>query len=145
MCKSRLFFDETKFLIEKIEYQSIELDEEDTPEQRVSVHDEYFIRTCEDDRLVIEIQRRIAFEPPGVFELSVVALLDNHIDKERSDKFANAEEIRDYVLDHIYDVISNSGIMAEVSLIIANITSSFGRIPLILPPDLILDETTGQD
>ena len=80
----------------------------------------------------LTITRALKFDPEEIFELSLSYGAILKIKKERKeeydwDKINLAEEFREngeFVLGNL---------MSRISLLIAEITSSFGHIPLILP------------
>ena len=81
----------------------------------------------------LTITLSLYFDPEEIFELSLSYGAILKIKKERKeeydwDKINLAEEFREngeFVLGNL---------MSRISLLIAEITSSFGQIPLILPP-----------
>lgn len=85
------------------------------------------------DIVKLTVKRVLKFEPEEIFELSVSYGATLKIKKEKKqdydwNKIDLAEEFREngqFVLGNL---------MNRISLLIAEITSSFGQEPLILPP-----------
>ena len=86
----------------------------------------------EEKTVKLTVKRVLQFEPEEIFELSVSYGAILKIKEEKKsyawDKMNLAEEFREngqFVLGNL---------MSRISLLIAEITSSFGQPPIILPP-----------
>jgi len=91
--------------------------------------------TLTDDGLTIILKRTLAFDPDSIFELSVSFGANLKFVKEKTGEvdwhaINIAEEFRnngDFIL---------SNLASRLSLLIAEITASFGQSPVVLPPML---------
>ena len=127
------FVPEQEFYLDKISY-----DRKDKNEKVI----EYSLNCT--DNIVVElhenivkltVKRLLTFEPEEIFELSVSfgAILKFNGEKKGDYDWAHinlAEEFREngqFVLGNL---------MSRISLLIAEITSSFGQSPIVLPPGI---------
>ena len=122
---------EQEFYLDKILYNRIDKKEQ-ANEYSLNCIDN--IEAAVNENIVkLTITRALKFDPEEIFELSLSYGAILKIKKERKeeydwDKINLAEEFREngeFVLGNL---------MSRISLLIAEITSSFGQIPLILPP-----------
>ncbi|MDD6070040.1 MAG: hypothetical protein PUC12_04400 [Clostridiales bacterium] len=125
------YFDtEQEFYLDKINYSRI-----NTKDQM----SEYALNSidriqCEisEDMLKLTVCRTLKFNPEGIFELSVAygAIL----------KFNQKGKAYDWSQCNLEEEFKKNGqfvtgnLMNRISLLIAEITSSFGQTPLVLPP-----------
>lgn len=125
-----------KYYLDKVSYNRFEN----------NIHDENnsveYLLNCADDLMVdllndgvrVTITRHVSFEPKDVYELTVSfgALL----------RF-NSEKTMDWTQVNLKEEFRNNGVFVtanlihHISLLIAEITSSYGQMPLILAPDFI--------
>lgn len=95
--------------------------------------DNIYVEKNETNGVKVIVTRELFFEPGELFRLSVAFGADLQFDLQRVDEYdwneVNlAEEFRvngDFVI---------SNLMSRITLLIAQITSSYGQQPLILPP-----------
>lgn len=134
------FLPEQIFYLNKMAYERIE---------NVSSENEYSLN-CSDnisvelnvaDEVKVVVTRKLFFEPEQVFSLSVSFGADLKLNPSKKDEYdwSNinlAEEFRNYG-----DFVTNN-LMSRISLMIAQITSSFGQQPLILSP--VVSKNEGQ-
>ena len=128
------YFDtEQEFYLEKISYNRIDRKEE-TGEYILNCIDN--IETgVNQDTVKLIVKRALKFEPEEVFDLSVSFGAILRFDKEKKGDYNweginLAEEFR----EHGQFVLGN--LMNRISLLIAEITSSFGQAPIITPPQI---------
>lgn len=89
-----------------------------------------------EDGVRVAVSRNLKFDPEGLFELSISfdAILKFIPDKKEEYNWHEinlAEEFRengDFV---------TSNLMCRISLLISQITSSFGQQPIVLPPNVV--------
>ena len=124
------FEDEQGFYLDKVVYNRID---------KKNQAEEYSLKCIDNIEAVVEektvkltVKRVLQFEPEEIFELSVSYGAILKIKEEKKsyawDKMNLAEEFREngqFVLGNL---------MSRISLLIAEITSSFGQPPIILPP-----------
>ena len=124
---------EQEFYLDKILYNRIDKKEQ-ANEYSLNCIDN--IEAAVNENIVkLTITRALKFDPEEIFELSLSYGAILKIKKEKKeeydwDKINLAEEFREngeFVLGNL---------MNRISLLIAEITSSFGQIPLILPPTI---------
>ena len=124
---------EQEFYLDKILYNRIDK-KEHANEYSLNCIDN--IEAAVNENIVkLTITRALKFDPEEIFELSLSYGAILKIKKEKKeeydwDKINLAEEFREngeFVLGNL---------MNRISLLIAEITSSFGQIPLILPPTI---------
>lgn len=127
------FTNEQEFYLDKISYNRINKNRQ-VAEYILSCIDS--IETgVDEDGVKLTIKRVLKFDPEGVFALSVSfgAILKFNKEKKGEYDWKNinlTEEFREngqFVLGNL---------MNRISLLIAEITSSFGQTPIILPPSI---------
>ncbi|MGN0370692.1 MAG: hypothetical protein ACI4EW_09115 [Butyrivibrio sp.] len=128
------FFEtEQEFYLDNISYNRIDKKGQ-TKEYSLNCIDTIKTNIYE-DVLRLTICRTLKFEPEEIFELSVAygaVLKFNKAGKELDWSKINVEE---EFRENGQFVTAN--LMNRISLLIAEITSSFGQTPIILPPDFV--------
>lgn len=98
------------------------------------------------DRLRVEGTRALYFEPESNFELTVTYFVEHFLQNpgslESVDQDKAVEEISD---DLGFYLQNNQGISLRVSLLIGEITSSFGGAPVITSPMFPVKGENGDD
>lgn len=125
------FENEQEFYLDKVLYNRIDK-KEHIKEYSLNCIDNIDV-DINQDIVKLTVKRVLKFEPEEIFELSVSYGATLKIKKEKKqdydwNKINLAEEFREngqFVLGNL---------MNRISLLIAEITSSFGQEPLILPP-----------
>lgn len=128
------FETEQEFYLDRIIYNRIDKNGEVVEEYSLNCIDNIEVDVY-DDFVKLTVKRVLEFEPEELFDLSVSfgAVLRFHEDKKGDydwKKINLAEEFREngqFVLGNL---------MSRISLLIAQITSSFGQAPIILPPGI---------
>ena len=87
----------------------------------------------------ISVKRTLNFEPEGMFKLSVTygAILRFNEKKKYEHNWRNINLAKEFE-KHGDFVLGN--LMNRISLLISEITSSFGQSPIVLPPTIISEE-----
>lgn len=129
---SDYFLPEQQFYLHKVAYERI--DNKNLQEQySLNCADNITVEIGENNKVKVIVTRSLQFDPPEMFQLSVSFGTDLKLHPQRLGEYDwstlnLAEEFRDngqFVTDNL---------MSRISLLIAQITSSFGQQPLILPP-----------
>ena len=105
-------------------------------DNKLSIKDTIGVYNLEDGKVKIEITRSLDFGAGKLFSLTVVfgILLRKNPFSENEIDWANinlAEEIKNANLPLVKNV------MSKMCVLIAEITSSYGQVPVITPPQLI--------
>ncbi len=128
---SDYFVSEQEFYLDKIFYNRIDKNEH-VKEYLLNCIDNIDVHINE-DTVILTVQRVLKFNPEEIFNLSVSfgAILRFNEEKKGDydwTKINLAEEFREngqFVLENL---------MNRITLLIAEITSSFGQVPIIPPP-----------
>lgn len=129
---SEYFLPEQEFYLHKIVYDRIE---NITSKEKFLVNctDNINVEICEGIGVKIIITRSLAFEPEEMFQLSVAFGADLKFEPQRVNEYNWSEiNLAEEFKDNGSFVTSN--LMSRISLLFAQITSSYGQQPLILPP-----------
>jgi hypothetical protein len=130
------FLNEQEYYLEEIQYERIENDEAgNNVDCSLNCLDSINAVVNSNETVRLTVTRTLEFEPENIFRLKVAfgALLTFDPDKVMEYDWHNinmAEEFREngeFVLNNL---------ISRISLQIAQITSSFGQMPLILPPTI---------
>lgn len=128
------YFEETQeFYLDKVTYNRIET-KNTLQSYRINCTDRIDV-DLQEQQVKITVERTLALEPREMFEVSVSygAVLKFKDGKKDEHDWGNinlAEEFQkngEFVLDNL---------MSRMSLLIAEITASFGQTPIILPPGI---------
>ena len=130
------FCKEQKVYLENIKYSRLDTLSETTDELLLNCSDVISATMCGTDRVQVSVTRKLQFEPNNMFEMEVcfsaILILDrSKADEIEWEKVNLAEEFRkngNFVLGNL---------MSRVTLLIAQITSSCGQAPLVLPPAIV--------
>lgn len=129
------FLPEKDIYLENISYEKIGIFS-DNKEYSLSCADSIKVNVNNRESVSVTVVRKLEFEPKDIFSLTVSygALLK--FDPEKVDEY-NWHEI------NLADEFRENGdfitanLMSRITLQIAQITSSFGEMPLILPPNIV--------
>lgn len=109
-------------------------DSETSPELRV---EDSFSFSKNENYLRVEFTKAVSFDPPSVFNLSVSYFVEHILNHPGSLNSIPDAKIREEIINDIgYYSQQSQGFAMRLSLIIAQLTSSFGGPPLVLPPQL---------
>lgn len=132
---SEYFLPEQQFYLHKIVYNK--LDNVSSVEVlSLNCADNIYTELIGNEEVRVIVTRSLSFDPEEIFQLSVAFGADLKFNPEKRGEHAwnevnLAEEFRDngdFVTDHL---------MSRVTLLIAQITSSYGQQPLILAPKIV--------
>lgn len=132
---SEYFLPEQQFYLHKLTYERIESGYE---KENCSLNctDNISVEFCDSDMLKILVTRNLVFDPSILFSLSVSFGADIKFDPQKKEEYEwekinLADEFRDYG-----DFVT-ANLMNRISLLISQITSSFGQMPLVLAPYIV--------
>lgn len=130
----RYFLKESQVFLSHIDYDFLSFPQQ--VDNKLSIKDTIGVYNLEDGKVKIEITRSLDFGTGKLFSLTVVfgILLRKNPFSENEIDWANinlAEEIKNANLPLIKNV------MSKMCVLIAEITSSYGQVPVITPPQLI--------
>lgn len=129
------FMPEQEYYLNEIIYKRIEGVDE-LKDGTATCEDSISTNLYESHDLKILVTRKFYFEPEQIFKMEISFGADlkfnpekeNEYDWEKIDLSKEFRENGDFVL---------SNLMSRISLLYAQITSSYGQQPLILPPNVI--------
>lgn len=131
---SEYFLPEQEFYLHKVVYDRLDSIAA-KGEFTLNCADNINVEVCDNSEVKIIVTRSLAFEPEELFQLSVSFGADLKLDPQREHEYNwreinLAEEFR-----HNGHFVTTN-LMSRITLLIAQITSSFGQQPLILPPNV---------
>lgn len=108
-----------------------------TDEYSLNCNDRLEAKEISDEKLQVSVSRSLVFDPDDLYSISVtfVAVLKYNMAKKDELKNLSDDLSRD-LLAHGQFFMSN--IMARISLLISEITSSYGQPGVITPPAMTL-------
>lgn len=131
------FLQEQEFYLQNISYNRINkyVNKE---EYSLNCIDNIQVDVNDNEGVRITVTRSLHFEPEELFILSVsFGAILRFVEDRKSEynwhEINLAEEFRNY------GAFATNNLMSRISLLIAQITSSFGQLPLILPPSVAQD------
>lgn len=131
----KIFLPEYEVYLENISYEKIDTQPNDEDHTLIG-EDNIAVNVNGNESVAITVTRKLNFDPEKIFSLKVSfgALLKIAPEKRTSYdwNYINMEEEFKENGDFITD-----DLMARISLLIAQITSASGRLPLVLPPNVI--------
>lgn len=128
------YFEETQeFYLDKVIYKRIE-SENTMQSYRVNCTDK-IEAILQEQQVKIIVERTLALEPREMFDLSVSygAVLRFKQDKKDEYDWKNINLAEEFQQNGEF-VLAN--LMSRMSLLIAEITASFGQAPIVLPPGI---------
>lgn len=127
--------------LENVEMKALEDPAEDVSGVEVLVTDSLVCQK-KPDSLHVECTRKVGFEPACNFEITVTYSVDHYLKELDMLDDVPMETIEQEVRQNIpFYIQEKRGLMNRVSLLIAQLTSSFEGAPLILPPYYQTEET----
>lgn len=132
---SEYFLPEQQFYLHKLTYDRI-VTNTDEETSSLNCSDNISVEINDRDMLKIIVTRNLFFDPDMLFKLSVAFGADIIFDPQKKGEYEweninLAEEFREYG-----DFVTVN-LMNRISLLISQITSSFGQMPLVLPPNIV--------
>ncbi len=132
---SEFFLPEQAFYLHKIVYQRID-SVSAKEEVLLNCTDNINVEVGEKGEVRVIVTRSLSFEPEEIFQLVVSFGAELKFEPKKANEYNwheinMSEEFRDngkFVTDNL---------MTRITLLIAQITSSYGQQPLILPPNIV--------
>ncbi len=127
------FKEPQEFYLDKVSYRRIETE---NPIQSYYINCADKIEVfLQEDRVRITVERTLTLEPKAKFELAVSygAILKFDDDKKHEYDWKKINLAKEFQENGEF-VLSN--LMSRMSLLIAEITASFGQTPIVLPPGI---------
>jgi len=126
------FSNDYEFYLDNIEY---------VHKKKTHVTSEYVLHCLDrletkeisDEQLEVKVTRSLAFDPDDLYNLNVtfVAILSYNMDRKKELKELSSDLSKDLISDGQFFL---SNIMSRISLLISDITASYGQPPIISPP-----------
>jgi len=63
-----------------------------------------------------------------------------HLDNKERKFEGSLDDLNSYANEHLTDIVNNSRVIETLSLIAAQITSAFGKYPVITPPHFLTSQ-----
>lgn len=129
---SSYFLPEQEFYLDDVRYLHKEK-KSVTANYTLTCQDKVVTKDLDNDRLLVSVTRSLHFDPDDLFELSVtfcVVLAYSDSNKAKQD-FEDIDLASEFIKNGQFAL---ANIMVRLSLLIANITSSFGQPAIMTPP-----------
>lgn len=131
------FEPQQEFYLDKVIYNIVE-DNEETKQDGI----EYTLKCIDNittsisnNDLKIIVQRQLKFDPEGIFNLTVAFGANlKFVESKKGDYDWDQIDLASEFKKNGGFVIGN--LMCRISMLVANITSSFGQAPIVLPPGI---------
>ena len=129
------FLPEQEYYLNEILYKRIECN--NVLENGTAIcEDSISTNINESHELNILVTRKFYFEPEQIFKIEISFGADLKFNPEKENEYDwKTIDLSQEVREHGEFVLSN--LMSRISLLYAQITSSYGQQPLILPPNVI--------
>lgn len=134
LAKPKLFFENVNIKLKNVEYKDLDPSIENV---KVVFNDEFEFITCTKQEVVLHVQRTVTTNPIHLFELKIKIELRMALNQKEHKFDGNQNELKDYANEHITTIIDNSRCMQTISLLVSQISSAYGRIPIVTPPNFI--------
>lgn len=128
--KEKLFINGVDAYLEKVEYN---LADTISNSESMKVSQLLDLIECNEKCIVIRMTREITSENDKDFYLSVSSIGKFYLDESSIKNFKDINEMHDYADDKKGFLVDKVQMGSVLSQIIANITGTFGRTPIILP------------
>ena len=132
---SEYFKSEQEIFLESINYKKIERSEENSTKEITLVCQDNVKASVNEKGIRIILTRSLTFRPEELFELSVSFGADLQFNERKPDYDWNKIDLAGEFRENGDFIIVQ--LMSRISLLIGQITSSFGQPPFILPAELI--------
>ena len=110
----------------------------DEPEQARLCTEDMIAARGERNCLRVEFTRRVWFEPASSFEMRTTYFVEHELKEEGSlEGFTQSEILDEVMKDPRFYIQEGQGFVSHISLLISQLTFSFGGAPLITPPSYI--------
>lgn len=125
------------YYLEKVIYQRIP-DFPYTEETAIKINDELNIAIKDKGVVTVLFSRSVYFSPDCMFNIKIVYGADlTFVCLADSEKYS-IEEIKESLLENNNPYLG--GLIARTSLLLAQITASYGQSPLVTPPSFLKNE-----
>lgn len=126
------FENDYEFYLDKVDYTHKQKTS-DTTEYSLNCYDKLETKELSENRLQVSVTRSLVFDPDDLYTLSVTYVV---VLKFKSGK---KDELKSLSNDLSKDLINYgqfflSNIMARMSMLISEITASYGQPPVVTPP-----------
>ena len=130
---SEYFLEEQEYYLKEIEYKKIDENLDDGVECTLNCIDNINVEVIADKQTIVTVTRTLKFDTQNIFLLKVAfgAVLKFDRQKVKEHDWHNMNMAAEFKENGAF-VLNN--LMSRISLQIAQITSSYGQVPLILPP-----------
>lgn len=133
--KDKLFINGVKVYLENIEYKSTDFNN-----IQIKISQNLDLVSCSKDMIIIRMTRKIMSDQVDDFKFIVSSIGEFHLEEKSMDNFKNLDEMKKYVNQRMGYIIDKVQMGSVMSQIIANVTGTFGRPPIILPA--VINEDT---
>ncbi len=100
----------------------------------VSLTQNVNLKKLEMNEFTLITERIVTFQPKDFYELKIVVEVDYRVNLEETIKnINNKEDLRDYVEKNMAVFFDKTPVGESISLLIGQITSTFGQYPIITP------------
>lgn len=121
----------TKVYLERIDYSSPDAM---AGEYEIQIQQKLELLEFQNNVIKIRMSREMIMNPKTNYFFKVSAVGAFKISEESRKNFKNEEDMKEYIISRMGFLVDKVQIGSTLSLIMANITSSFGSAPLIVPP-----------
>lgn len=134
-----LFSQTIRVGLSSVEMKDLSSPDDSESSAKIQVYD--LVSFSKSEKLLrVEFTREVSFNPPDVFSLSVTYFVEHFLKVPGSlNDFADGQIRREIYNDIDYFSQQSQGYALRLSLIIGQLTSSFGGPPLMLPPKLEIE------
>lgn len=122
--------------IKEIKYKSVDSDEGEL-ELQIVTDDLISLVEVTRDYFILQFTKTVQFIPEALYDLQITVLMKFDLDIEKTwESFSDLDELKLYLEDmqRMRKFANASEVGATISLLIAEISSVFGRRPIVLPP-----------
>lgn len=128
---SKYFMPEQEYYLDSVSYGRIEKNI-DTSEVQIICNDTIVAKENEGNRIIVTVTRKVYFKPDVLFDLEVSYGTILKFNEKKSEVDWDHMDLSKEFQDHGSFVTDN--LFRRISLLISEITSSFGQPPIIVPP-----------
>lgn len=137
----KLLVSSTEYVLEKINYENVQLPGERQLQVNVAQGGE--LVGCTKEVVTIRVESETTFDPDEYFHLKIAVLAYLYLDPRTYENLSTENKIREYVAANMPEILGKLAVWPGLSLLISQISSSFGKVPIILPPAYRPDQGKG--
>lgn len=134
----RLYFENVSYQLDKISYKAHKSNDVEK-KLLVKISDSFELRDVSFENINILVTRTISFKPKSLYDLSVSIKLILPLNQGANRFTGTRDDLVNYVSENIESIINRSELMETLSLLISQISSTFGKVPIITPPMYLKD------